>query len=81
MFYESFFPDPKQQYVWVRESKSLPYVKGTGETFKRILVRVVPSSLTEPKTEQQGSLEIPLWRHATGDGIPAKIVLYPRRLG
>lgn len=54
MFYESFFPDPKAQYVWVRESKSLPYLRNTGESFRRVLVRFVPSSLTEPKGEQQG---------------------------
>lgn len=54
MFYESFFPEPKNQYPWVREAKSLPALRSTGNTFKTILVRFVPSSLTEPKGEQQG---------------------------
>ena len=55
MFYESFFPEPKNQYVWVRESKSLPYLRGTGNTFKNILVKFVPNLDKEPKGgEQQG---------------------------
>ena len=28
MFYESFFPDPNTHFPWVREAKSLPYIKG-----------------------------------------------------
>jgi membrane protein required for colicin V production len=55
MFYESFFPDPSKQYVWVQQSKSLPYIKKTGNTFRDVLVRFVPSSLEkEAKPEQQG---------------------------
>lgn len=54
MFYESFFFDPKAQYVWVREAKSLPHIRATGNTFKNILVKFVPSSLTDPKPDQQG---------------------------
>jgi membrane protein required for colicin V production len=53
MFYEAFFPEPNQ-YPWVREARSLPYLKSTGNTFKTVLVRFVPSSLTDPKGEQQG---------------------------
>jgi membrane protein required for colicin V production len=56
MFYEAFYPDPANQAVWVRESRSLPYIRSTGNAFKTILVRVVPPSLTEPKAEQQGWL-------------------------
>jgi membrane protein required for colicin V production len=53
MFYESFVPDPKEQVPWVREAKSLPLIKSTGETFKTILVRYMPSSLSAPSGEQQ----------------------------
>ena len=53
MFYESFVPDLKQQVAWVRDSKSLPLIKSTGETFRTILVRYVPSSLTSPPSDQQ----------------------------
>ncbi len=67
MFYEAFFPDPANQFPWVREARSLPYIKAAGNTFRTILVKVVPSSLTEPKAEQQGSLRAPL-----------RVVLYPR---
>jgi len=56
MFYEAFFPDPKQQVEWVREAKSLPYIKSTGNSFRQILVRVVPSQLAPPAGEQQGCL-------------------------
>ena len=54
MFYEAFYPEPTNQADWVRQSRSLPYIKSTGNAFKTILVRVVPASLTEPKGEQQG---------------------------
>ncbi len=53
MFYEKFFPEPSP-YVWVREAKSLPYLKSTGQTFERLLVRFVPQSLTDPKSDPQG---------------------------
>jgi membrane protein required for colicin V production len=54
MFYESF-SDPQNQYKWVQESKSLPYIKSTGATFRDVLVRFVPSSPDkDSKPEQQG---------------------------
>jgi len=62
MFYEAFFPDPNQHYLWVREAKSLPYIKGTGDTVRLMLEQYMPSSLTAPSGEQppddtQGALE------------------------
>jgi membrane protein required for colicin V production len=62
MFYEAFFPDPNQHYQWVREAKSLPYIKGTGDTVRLMLEQYMPSSLTAPSGEQppddtQGALE------------------------
>jgi membrane protein required for colicin V production len=57
MFYEAFFPEPQQQVAWVREAKSLPYIKSTGNSLKNVLVRYVPASLGTPQGEQQGSLE------------------------
>jgi membrane protein required for colicin V production len=56
MFYESFVPDPQHQYPWIRESKSLPFIKRTGETFRTILVRYAPASFSAPEQQQQGSL-------------------------
>lgn len=76
MFYEAFFPDPASQFPWVREARSLPYIKSAGNTFRTILVKVVPSSLTEPKTEQQGALDTPLRvTLATRDGQRHSFVL------
>lgn len=62
MFYEAFFPDPNQHYPWVREAKSLPYIKGTGDSLRYMLEAYVPSSLTAPQVEpptegQQGALK------------------------
>lgn len=57
MFYEAFFPDPRQQLDWVREAKSLPYIKSTGNTFRSLLVRYTPSQSTPPPGEQQGRLD------------------------
>ncbi len=60
MFYEAFFPDTTQHYPWVREAKSLPYIKGTGDSLRFMLEAYLPSSLTappgeQPQEEQQGS--------------------------
>lgn len=79
MFYEAFFPDPSNQFEWVRSARSLPYIKSAGNTFRGILVKVVPSSLTEPKGEQQGSLPVDCFRVtiATGHGHSRKFVIYP----
>jgi membrane protein required for colicin V production len=52
MFYEAFFPDPNTQYPWVREAKSLPYIKGTGDSLRYMLEAYVPSSLTAPQSDQ-----------------------------
>lgn len=53
MFYEAFVPDPKQQVPWVRDAVSMPYIKGTGDSFRIILVRLVPPQLMGPTGEQQ----------------------------
>jgi membrane protein required for colicin V production len=57
MFYEAFFPNPEQQYPWVRDSASLPYVKATGDALRSILESNLPSSLTAPPGDQQSWLE------------------------
>ncbi|MCK5496044.1 MAG: CvpA family protein, partial [Hyphomicrobiaceae bacterium] len=57
MFYEAFFPNPEQQYPWVRDSASLPYIKATGNALRSILETNLPSSLTAPPGDQQSWLE------------------------
>ena len=52
MFYEAFFPDTNQHFPWVREAKSLPYIKGTGDALRYVLESYMPSSLTAPPGEQ-----------------------------
>jgi len=52
MFYEAFFPDPNTHFPWVREAKSLPYIKATGDTLRSVLESHLPSSLTAPPGEQ-----------------------------
>jgi membrane protein required for colicin V production len=60
MFYEAFFPDTNQHFPWVREAKSLPSIKATGDTLRYVLESYMPSSLTNPPVEeQQGSLKTP----------------------
>lgn len=66
MFYESFFPDEKTHFPWVRDAISLPYIKSTGASIRTVLMQYVPSSLTTPPpTEpppgqpgQQGQLDL-----------------------
>jgi membrane protein required for colicin V production len=60
MFYESFIPERENQLPWVRDAKSLPYIKGTGDSIRSTLETYMPSSLTTPpsaapaEVEQQG---------------------------
>lgn len=59
MFYESFFPDPATQVDWVRDAKSLPYIKSTGDAIRATLETNLPSSFTAPPAppvsgDQQG---------------------------
>jgi membrane protein required for colicin V production len=53
MFYEAFVPS-QQQPQWVRESISLPYIQTTGNTFRDVLVRIVPQSFSKPSEGTQG---------------------------
>lgn len=53
MFYEVVYPKPEQQMAFVAQSKSLPYLRSTGEVLRSTLVRLIPRSLTEPKEEQR----------------------------
>ena len=80
MFYESFVPDPRQQAPWVREAVSLPYIKSTGDSFRVMLVRLVPPQLLPPGEQQQGRLfphfHSPL---VAPRGQSARLVLYPGR--
>jgi membrane protein required for colicin V production len=59
MFFEAFFPDQAQHPVWVRDSKSLPYIQSTGNAIRATLETHMPSGLTNPAPapttgEQQG---------------------------
>ena len=75
MFYEEFFPDQKNQYVWVREAKTAPMLRQVGRPFKGILTNFVQKLST--KTEQQGAIPaLELWSVACGDGQGPRFVLY-----
>jgi membrane protein required for colicin V production len=54
MFYVAFVPKEEQQYPWVREAVSYPYIKKTGDSLRVILERAVPPSLMGPTEQQQG---------------------------
>jgi hypothetical protein len=73
-------PDPNQQFPWVREASSLPYIKSTGNTFRTVLTRFVPGSLMG-QGEQQGFLmENRVW-HVAVDGKRNQFVIYTRTAG
>jgi membrane protein required for colicin V production len=46
MFYAAFFPEEDKHFPWVRDSQSLPYIKGTGNAIRGALETHLPSSLT-----------------------------------
>ena len=80
MFYESFVDKPEQQYPWVRNAVSRPYIKSTGDSLRIILQRMVPSSLMGQPEQQQGTN---LQDHnnpvAGAGGKRVQVVLYPGR--
>jgi len=79
MFYESFVERPEQQYPWVRDAVSRPYIKSIGDSLRIMLQRMVPSTLMGPE-QQQGQL---LQDHnnavVDADGKRVRVVLYPAR--
>lgn len=80
MFYESFVPDKAQQFPWVRDAKSLPYIKSTGDTFSSILKRYTPGSLTGQGEQQGFLLENRVW-HIAVDSKRHQFVIYTRTAG
>lgn len=65
MFYESFFPDEKAHFPWVRDAAFKPYIQSTGNSIRTVLMQIVPSSLTTPpagepqgQPQQQGQLDL-----------------------
>jgi membrane protein required for colicin V production len=51
MFYEEFFPDPKNQYPWVRDARSASSLRGAGQPIKGVLTNLVQkiSTKTDPQ--------------------------------
>lgn len=80
MFYESFVPDPSQQFTWVREASSLPYIKSTGNTFRTVLTRMIPGTLLAPGEQQGLILDNRSWHIAAG-GKRHSFVIYTRTSG
>lgn len=85
MFYEAFVPNPDQQFPWVRQAISLPYLKSTGDSFRIMLVRLVPPQLMGPTGEQQQGAVVPPHTGfiATAGGDFGRLALYdggPTRL-
>ena len=80
MFYESFVDKPEQQYPWVRDAMSRPWIKSTGDSLKIMLQRMVPPSLMGQPELQQGFILHDHNRPVTGaGGKRVRVVLYPAR--
>jgi membrane protein required for colicin V production len=78
MFYEAFVDKPEQQYPWVRDAVSRPYIKSTGDSLRVILQRLVPPSLMGPDQQQQQGLilELDNSRVAGARSKRVRVVLY-----
>ena len=78
MFYESFVDKPEQQYPWVRDAVSRPYIKSPGDSLRIMLQRMVPPSLMGQPEQQQGYI---LQDHnnsvTAAGGMRVRVVLYP----
>ena len=77
MFYESFVERPEQQYPWVRDAVSRPYIKSTGDSLRIMLQRMVPSTLMGPEQQQGHLLQDHNNAVAGPGGKRARVVLYP----
>jgi len=78
MFYEAFVDKPEQQYPWVRDAVSRPYIKSTGDSLRVILQRLVPPALMGPGEPQQGLIiQDDEKRLAESGGTVVRVVLYP----
>jgi uncharacterized membrane protein required for colicin V production len=76
MFYEAFVDKPEQQYPWVRDAVSRPYIKSTGDSLRIILQRLVPSSLMGPEQQQGLLLQHDNSLVAGAGGKRVRVVLY-----
>ncbi len=80
MFYESFVDKPEQQYPWVRDAISRPYIKSAGDSLRIILQRMVPPSLMGQPEQQQGYILQDHNNPVAGPGSKrVRVVLYPAR--
>lgn len=70
MFYLAFYPDESQHFPWVRESKTLPAIKSTGDALRVFLERsIVPLFEGGDRNEQQEGSRYPQGgRFALADG-------------
>src|SRR5262245_42037999 len=80
MFYAAFVPERQQQYPWVRDAVSYPYIKKTGDSLRIMLEGMVPSSLRGEPGQQQGTY---LQDHnnpiVAAPGTRPRLGLYPAR--
>src|SRR4029079_19412814 len=77
MFYEAFVDKPEQQYPWVRDAVSRPYIKSTGDSLRIILQRLVPPSLMGPGEQPQGAILKDDNKSVAGaGGTEAQVALY-----
>ena len=61
MLYENFFPDTQQQFPWVRDAVTRPYIKQTGDSLRSLLVRYIPENFMGPEgvDQQQSGQYVP----------------------
>ena len=77
MFYEAFVDKPEQQYPWVRDAVSRPYIKSTGDSLRVILQRLVPPALMGPEPQQGLIIQDDKKRLAESGGTVVRVGLYP----
>src|SRR5262245_45732143 len=76
MFYEAFVDKPEQQYPWVRDAVSRPYIKSAGDSLRIILQRLVPPSLMGPEQQQGQNVHMDDDHWVTAGGERVQVVLY-----
>jgi membrane protein required for colicin V production len=71
MFYKALVDKPEQQYPWVRDAVSRPYIESTGDSLRVILERLVPKALMGPESQQGRIIQDDNRRLAGSGGTPA----------
>ncbi len=54
MFYQQFFPNPEQQYDWVKQARARPLLESSAKTLQPVLERIIEKAPKRAEQPQRG---------------------------